>query len=99
MVSKLMLRFMMVSLLTVLTISGDHFIAVASAETLISQDKSMANVQMMIKKLRDSMLSMKDLDALEDAGMDKADVDKMRRAMKQKIQQMTSDAVEVIRKL
>lgn len=70
-----------------------------AASDAAASDKNMANVQLILKKLRDSMTSMKDLDALEDAGMDKADVDKMRRAMKQKIQQMTTDAVDMIRAL
>ncbi len=99
MVSKFLVHFVMAALLTVFAISGGSWVSTASAEAATSQDKSMANVQLILKKLRDSMLSMKDFDALEDAGMDKADVDRMRRAMKQKIQQMTSDAVEMIRML
>jgi len=59
-------------------------------------ESSMAQVQLILKKLRGSMASMKDFDALEKAGMDKKDVDRLRRAMKAKIQQMTSDAVELI---
>lgn len=57
---------------------------------------NMAQVRLILKKLRGSMASMKDFDDLEAAGMDKADVNKLRRAMKSKIQQMTKDAVELI---
>ncbi len=56
----------------------------------------MAKVRLILKKLRSSMASMKDFDELEAAGMDKKDVDKLRRAMKAKIKQMTTDAVELI---
>ncbi|MDQ6988596.1 MAG: hypothetical protein Q9M19_01845 [Mariprofundaceae bacterium] len=59
----------------------------------------MGDVKLVLKKLRESMSSMKDFDALEDAGMDKADVSRLRRAMKSKIKQMTSDAVDLIRAL
>ncbi len=58
---------------------------------------SMAQIQLILKKLRGSMSSMKDFDQLEAAGMAKKDVDRMRRAMKQKIQQLTDDAVASIR--
>lgn len=74
-------------------------VAHAASEAAAAGDKSMANVQLILKKLRNSLANMKDFDALEDAGMDKVDVDKMRRAMKQKIQQMTADAVDMIRLL
>ena len=45
------------------------------------------------------MANMKDFDDLEAAGMDKSDVDRLRNAMKGKIKQMTSDAVDLIRVL
>ena len=60
---------------------------------------NMAQVQLILKKLRSSMSNMKDFDELEAAGMDKADVDRLRNAMKGKIKQMTSDAVDLIRVL
>ncbi len=60
---------------------------------------NMAQVRLILKKLRGSMASMKDFDELEAAGMDKADVDKLRRAMKLKIKQMTADAVDLIKAL
>ena len=60
---------------------------------------NMGQVRLILKKLSTSMASMKDLDELEDAGMDKEDVDRMRRAMDRKIKQMTGDAVELIRTL
>ena len=60
---------------------------------------NMAQVQLILKKLRSSMSNMKDFDELEAAGMEKEDVDRLRNAMKGKIKQMTSDAVGLIRVL
>jgi len=54
---------------------------------------------LIIKKLRDAMGSMKDFDELEKAGLAKKDVDRMRRAMHAKIQQMMEDAIYAIRAL
>ncbi len=62
-------------------------------------DVNMAQVQLILKKLRSSMANMKDFDDLEEAGMDKVDVDRLRSAMRNKIKQMTSDAVDLIRVL
>ena len=61
-----------------------------------AEEGGMAQVRLVLKKLRGSMASMKDFDELESAGMDKKDVDRMRSAMKQKIKQMTADAVDLI---
>jgi len=60
---------------------------------------SMSQIQLILKKLRSSMSSMKDFDELEKAGMSKKDVDRMRRAMTQKIKQLTDDAVASIRNI
>jgi len=65
----------------------------------VAQADGMDQVKLVLKKLRDSMTSMKDFDALEDAGMDREDVNRLRRAMKAKIKQMTNDAVDLIRAL
>lgn len=59
----------------------------------------MHQVQLIMKKLRASMSSMKDFDELEEAGMSKKDVDRMRRAMSQKIEKLTSEAIGLIRAL
>ncbi|MDQ6994414.1 MAG: hypothetical protein Q9M18_02315 [Mariprofundaceae bacterium] len=59
----------------------------------------MSKIQLILNKLRASMSSMKDFDELEKAGMSKKDVDRMRRAMTQKIQQLTDDAVSSIRSI
>lgn len=64
--------------------------------TQVQAADNMAQVRLILKKLRGSMASMKDFDDLEAAGMDKADVDTLRKAMKSKIKQMTKDAVELI---
>lgn len=59
----------------------------------------MAQITLIIKKLRESMASLKDLDALEKAGMPKKDVDRMRRALEQKNQEMINQAIAEIRSL
>jgi len=59
----------------------------------------MVEVRIIIKKMRASMENMKEFDALEKAGMDKRDVDQLRYVTKEKINQMTADAVELIRAL
>jgi len=59
----------------------------------------MAKIQLVLKKLRASMSSMKDFDELEQAGMPKSDVDRMRRAMTQKIQQLTDEAIASIHEI
>ena len=58
---------------------------------------SMKRVTIIIRKLREAMSSMKDFDELEKAGLRKKDVDRMRRAMDAKIQQMMEDAIYAIR--
>ncbi len=60
---------------------------------------NMAQVQLILKKLKSSMKNMEDFNELEKAGMDKRDVDRLRNAMKAKIKQMTTDAVDLIRVL
>jgi len=57
----------------------------------------MKRVTIIIRKLREAMSSMKDFDELEKAGLRKKDVDRMRRAMDAKIQQMMEDAIYAIR--
>jgi len=59
----------------------------------------MKRVTLIIKKLRDAMGSMNDFDELEKAGLRKKDVDRMRRAMETKIQQMMEDAIYAIRSI
>jgi len=57
----------------------------------------MKRLNLILKKLRDAMGSMKDFDELEKAGLAKKDVDRMRRAMGDKINQMMEDAIYAIR--
>jgi len=59
----------------------------------------MMRLKLIMKKLRDAMSSMKDFDELEKAGLSKRDVDRMRRAMNDKIKQMMEDAIYAIRAL
>jgi len=65
----------------------------------IAEEGSMAKVQLMLKKLKSSMESLKDFDDLEKAGMAKKDVDRMRRAMNEKIKRMTGDTIDLIHAL
>jgi len=64
-----------------------------------AEANSMSKIQLILKKLRGSMTSMKDFDELEKAGMPKKDVDRMRRAMSHKIQQLTDEAISSIQSL
>lgn len=59
----------------------------------------MQRIRLVLKKLQDAMASMKDLGALEKAGMPKKNVDRMRRAMQLKIDQMMEEAIKDIRAL
>ena len=68
---------------------------VAAAESV----GGMKRLNLIIKKLRDAMGSMKDFDELEKAGLNKKDVDRMRQAMESKIRQMMEDAIYAIRSL
>ena len=66
---------------------------------LMAAEGGMDRVRLELKKLRDAMASMKELNELEKAGMPKADVDRMRRAMMSKINDMMTDAMASIREL
>ncbi len=81
---------------------GSHGVGVPgwkSSQAFAEEGGSVAQVQLIMKKLRASMASMKDFDELEKAGMNKKDVDRMRRAMQQKIEKLTEEAVGLIRAL
>lgn len=65
----------------------------------VATEASMAKIQLILKKLRGSMGNMKDFDELEAAGMPKSDVDRMRRAMNHKIDQLTDEAISSIESL
>jgi hypothetical protein len=69
-----------------------------AAPATASGDK-MAQITLIIRKLRESMASLKDLDALEKAGMPKKDVDRMRQALEQKNQEMINEAIAEIQSL
>ena len=70
-----------------------------TAEPAPAGSDKMAQITLIIKKLRESMASLKDLDQLEKAGMPKKDVDRMRRALEQKNQEMINEAIAEIRSL
>ncbi len=71
----------------------------AYPQAMAAEKNSMAKIQLILKKLRGSMTSMKDFDELEEAGMSKKDVDRMRRAMAHKIRQLTDEAISSIQSL
>ncbi len=73
--------------------------AARAQEPGVSTDAQMRRIQILLKKLRESMQSLKDLDDLEKAGMPKRDVDRMRRALRQKIQEMIDETIASIREL
>jgi len=60
---------------------------------------SMARLRIILQKLQDAMASMKDFDKLEKAGMPRKQVDRMRRAMQLKINQMMEEAIQDIHSL
>ncbi len=80
-----------------MTLSGYSVTMVPSL--MAAEAVSMDRVRLQLKKLRDAMSSMQDLDELEKAGMPKSDVDRMRRAMQSKITDMMNDAMQSIRAL
>lgn len=63
------------------------------------EGSGMGRVHTMLKKLQDAMVSMKDFDELEKAGMSKKQVDRMRRAMQIKINQMMEEVIRDIHAL
>ena len=72
---------------------------VHTSQAYAAEENGMAKIQLILKKLRASMTSMKDFDDLENAGMAKRDVDRLRRAMSQKIKQLTDEAIASIHDL
>ena len=94
-IGEFMYKFvLMIGLVLSISMLSVDYTSVGIAQ--VQAADNMAQVRLILKKLRGSMASMKDFDDLEAAGMDKADVDKLRRAMKSKIKQMTTDAVDLI---
>jgi hypothetical protein len=71
---------------------------VATAADL-QDDNSMHRVRIILNKLRESLATMGDFDQLEQAGMRKADVDRLRAAMQSKIQMLQEEALLSIRQL
>ncbi len=94
-------RGIFLSLALMLVLAGPSVspVSMTVGYTSVHAASSMAQIQLILKKLRGSMSSMKDFDELEKAGMSKKDVDRMRRAMTEKIQQLTDDAVASIRNI
>ena len=88
--------FLLGAMLVTPHFDGSYGQAIAAEK---SEASGMERMQLILKKLRSTMASMKDFDDLEEAGMAKVQVDRMRKAMTQKIQQLTDDAVGSIRDL
>jgi len=80
-------------------ISSALFVSQVVAAEQTNASVGMAQVRLILRKLQDAMASMKDLDELEKSGMSKRNVDRMRRAMQLKIDQMMEDAIKDIRAL
>jgi len=81
-----------------LGISSHYSVGFQQAHAASAND-GMKRLTLILKKLRDAMGSMKDFDELEKAGLAKKDVDRMRDAMRNKINQMMEDAIYAIRAL
>ena len=92
-------KALVLSALMVIGLATSHPTFALVPQANAAGDVNMVQVQLILKKLRSSMANMKDFDDLGEAGMDKADVDRLRSAMRNKIKQMTSDAVDLIRVL
>jgi len=93
---------MVVAALLALTAPVSHSITTPLAYNHVQAAETadgMKRLNLIIKKLRDAMGSMKDFDQLEQAGLRKKDVDRMRQAMQKKIEQMMEDAIYAIRSL
>jgi len=72
----------------VVSLDGMSYPLVRAAE-----DSGMKKVHIILQKLQDAMVSMKDFDQLEAVGMPKKNVDRMRRAMQTKINQMMEEVI------
>lgn len=59
----------------------------------------MEQISTITKKLIQMTEASRDLDMLEQEGLSKSDVDRMRRAMKQKVNQLTNENIELIKAL
>lgn len=92
-----MVALSMGMLLFAAAIESNHLTMIPLAAA--QEEGNMDRVSLLLNKLRTSMASMKDLDELEKAGMSKEDVDRMRRAMEQKIKQLTDEAIASIHAL
>ncbi len=91
--------WMMLTLSGVIAPVGGHGVALAAEQNQASSNDSMARLRIILQKLQDAMASMKDFDKLEQAGMPKKQVDRMRRAMQLKINQMMEEAIKDIHAL
>ena len=64
-----------------------------------AQSSEIHNLKLVLSKLRESMAAAKDLGQLEEAGLPKKDVDRLRRAMESKIKQLVDNAITTIKRL
>jgi len=95
------MRKWMTAMLTAVTIMA-YAPGMASAQEMARQPKSqftMRDITMMINKLKNMMMSMRDFDELERSGVPHSDVERMRSAMRVKINRLIEHIVQSIHQL
>lgn len=70
-----------------------------SSPATAAESESMQRLHIMLLKLKDASASLKDMDKLEQAGMEHRQVERMRQAMRRKIQQMIDETIRQIQQL
>lgn len=73
--------------------------ATITEESFRASQQTMEKISVINKKLIQMAESNKDLDALEQEGLSKADVNRMRRAMRHKVRQLTDENIQLIKAL
>lgn len=57
------------------------------------------NLKIVMTKLRETMIATNDLDAMKEMGMPENELNRLKQALHLKVQQLTEDAVYVIRSI
>ncbi|RME85153.1 MAG: hypothetical protein D6771_03575 [Zetaproteobacteria bacterium] len=73
--------------------------SIFAASAQAAQDDQIRRVHIVIYKLQESIKALKELDRLEASGMTHKDVERMRRALKHKLDAMIEEAIREIQKL
>jgi len=97
-------RFPMISmLLVVLCLITSQVAGVAESREVNSYQRvaseNMTSLRIMVAKLRELVLSLKDVDDLEKIGLPHSDAQLMRLALQEKINQAQSETLALIRRL